>query len=164
MLNIYPLQCVWLVWESAQPLRTSFQHTHSLFLEGGTDVGRPEAGRSLRYQINLNGNFSDGVMKGSLRNTYGGGAKLIYDTRKLQITSDLQVEFTNTQDSPYGSFSTFRYILPVLNLSSGSRTATANSSRRFRRPTSPSMTTIPGPTSVRRSSVRRSIPSMKPNT
>lgn len=100
----------------AQPLRTSFQHTHSLFLEGGTDVGRPEAGRSLRYQINLNGNFSDGVMKGSLRNTYGGGAKLIYDTRKLQITSDLQVEFTNTQDSPYGSFSTYTQLLPLFRI------------------------------------------------
>ncbi len=100
----------------AQPLRTSFQHTHSLFLEGGTDVGRKEAGRTLRYQINLNGNFSDGVMIGSQRNTYGGGTKLIYDTRKLQITSDLQVSFTNTQDSPYGNFSTYTQLLPLFRI------------------------------------------------
>lgn len=100
----------------AQPLRTSFRHAHSLFLEGGTDVGGRQGGRTLRYQINLNGNFSDGVMIGSHRNTYGGGAKLIYDTRKLQITGDLHVEFTDTQDSPYGSFSTYTQLLPLFRV------------------------------------------------
>ena len=100
----------------AQPLRTAFMHNHSLFLEGGTDVGKEGTDRTLRYQINLNGNFSDGVMLGSLRNTYGGGAKLIYDTRKLQLTSDLQVGFTDTKDSPYGDFSTYTQLLPVFRI------------------------------------------------
>ncbi len=100
----------------AQPLRTSFRHSHSVFLEGGTDVGKKELNRSLRYQINLNGNFSDGVMLGSFRNTYGGGAKLIYDTRKLQISSDLQIGFTNTEDSPYGNFSTYTQLLPIFRI------------------------------------------------
>lgn len=100
----------------AQPLRTAFKHSHSLFLEGGTDVGREGANRTLRYQINLNGNFSDGVMIGSLRNNYGGGAKLIYDTRRLQLTSDLQVGFTDSKDSPYGDFSTYTQLLPVFRI------------------------------------------------
>ena len=100
----------------AQPLRTSFKHDHSLFLEGGTDVGKPGKDHTLRYQINLNGNFSDGVMIGSQRNTYGGGAKLIYDTRKLQLTSDLQVGFTDTKDSPYGNFSTYTQLLPIFRI------------------------------------------------
>lgn len=100
----------------AQPLRTAFKHSHSLVLEGGTDVGRQGKDRTLRYQINLNGNFSDGVMIGSLRNNYGGGAKLIYDTHKLQLTSDLQVGFTDTKDSPYGDFSTYTQLLPVFRI------------------------------------------------
>lgn len=100
----------------AQPLRTAFKHAHSLFLEGGTEVGQEGSNRTLRYQINLNGNFSDGVMIGSSRNTYGGGAKLIYDTRKLQLTSDLQVGFTDTKDSPYGSFSTYTQLLPLFRI------------------------------------------------
>lgn len=100
----------------AQPLRTAFKHSHSLVLEGGTDVGRQGKDRTLRYQINLNGNFSDGVMIGSLRNNYGGGAKLIYDTHKLQLTSDLQVGFTDTKDSPYGDFSAYTQLLPVFRI------------------------------------------------
>ena len=100
----------------AQPLRMAFKHSHSLVLEGGTDVGRQGKDRTLRYQINLNGNFSDGVMIGSLRNNYGGGAKLIYDTHKLQLTSDLQVGFTDTKDSPYGDFSTYTQLLPVFRI------------------------------------------------
>ena len=104
----------------AQPLRTSFQHNHSLLLEGGTDVGKEGTDRTLRYQIGLNGNFSDGVMIGSLRNTYGGGAKLIYDTRKLQLTSDLQVGFTDTKDSPYGNFSTYTQLLPIFRIKDSS--------------------------------------------
>ena len=50
------------------------------------------------------------------RNTYGGGAKLIYDTRKLQLTSDLQVGFTDTKDSPYGNFSTYTQLLPIFRI------------------------------------------------
>lgn len=100
----------------AQPLRTAFKHDHSLILEGGTDVGKEGTERTLRYQIGLKGNFSDGVMIGSQRNTYGGGAKLIYDTRKLQLTSNLQVGFTDTKDSPYGNFSTYTQLLPVFRI------------------------------------------------
>ena len=55
-------------------------------------------------------------MIGSQRNTYGGGAKLIYDTRKLQLTSDLQVGFTDTKDSPYGNFSTYTQLLPIFRI------------------------------------------------
>lgn len=104
----------------AQPLRTAFKHAHSLMLEGGTNVGKEGANRTLRYQISLNGNFSDGVMIGSLRNNYGGGAKLIYDTRKLQLTSDLQVGFTDTKNSPYGDFSTYTQLLPIFRIKDSS--------------------------------------------
>lgn len=79
-------------------------------------MAKPGKDHTLRYQINLNGNFSDGVMIGSQRNTYGGGAKLIYDTRKLQLTSDLQVGFTDTKDSPYGNFSTYTQLLPIFRI------------------------------------------------
>lgn len=104
----------------AQPLRTAFKHNHSLMLEGGTDVGKEGTDRTLRYQISLNGNFSDGVMIGSLRNNYGGGAKLIYDTHRLQLTSDLQVGFTDTKDSPYGNFATYTQLLPIFRIKDSS--------------------------------------------
>lgn len=100
----------------SQPLRTSVQHTHSVFLEGGTNVGKAEKEHTLRYQINLNGDFSDGVMIGSQRDTYGGGAKLIYDTRRLQLTSDLQVGFTDLENSPYGDFATYTKLLPIFRI------------------------------------------------
>lgn len=34
-------------------------------------------------------------------------------TPQLQLTSDLQVGFTDTKDSPYGSFSTYTQLLPL---------------------------------------------------
>lgn len=100
----------------SQPLRTSIQHQHSLFLEGGTDVGAPEKQRSVRYQVNFNASLQNGVMKGSDRNTYGGSAKLIYDTRKLQISNELQASFTDSHDSPYGDFSQYSSLLPIFRI------------------------------------------------
>ena len=100
----------------AQPLRTSFKARPFALPRRRNRRWQTGQDHTLRYQINLNGNFSDGVMIGSQRNTYGGGAKLIYDTRKLQLTSDLQVGFTDTKDSPYGNFSTYTQLLPIFRI------------------------------------------------
>lgn len=95
----------------SQPLQSAFQQSHSLFLDGGIDVGEKKT-NSLRYSVNLSANLQDGVMKGSDRNVYGGGTKLIFDTKKLQVTSDIQVSMTDYTNSPYGSFSTYTQLLP----------------------------------------------------
>ncbi len=100
----------------SQPLRTSINHTHSLFLEGGMNVGNPSQKRSLRYQANLNGNFANGVMKGSGRDNFGGGVKLLFDTKNLQVTSDLQINFMENDNSPYGSFATYTQLLPIYRI------------------------------------------------
>ena len=100
----------------SQPLQTSVNHTHSLFLEGGIDLGEPKQKHTLRYQANLNGNFANGVMKGSGRDNFGGGAKLLFDTQRLQITSDLNINFMENDNSPYGNFSTYTKLLPIYRI------------------------------------------------
>lgn len=100
----------------SQPLRTAFSHDHSIILEGGAKVGGSSKNRSVRYSVNLNAKLKDGVMKGSFRNSYGGGTKLIYDTRNLQFTSDIQVNFIKAEDSPYGNFGDYTRLLPIFRI------------------------------------------------
>ena len=47
------------------PLQNSFNHKHSIYLEGGTP--------NLRYGVDGSFNLSDGVMKGTERNRYSAG-------------------------------------------------------------------------------------------
>ncbi|MCC8174284.1 MAG: TonB-dependent receptor, partial [Odoribacter sp.] len=51
-------------------------------------------------------------MKGSERNSYGFGTKFIYDRKNLRVSNDLQVTMVNSENSPYGNFSTYTSILP----------------------------------------------------
>ncbi len=99
----------------SQPLQTAIQHTHTIMLEGGTRFGEKER-RNIRYQVNLTAAPSQGVMKGSDRNRYGAGLKLLYNDNRLQVTSDLQFALVDNTDSPYGSFSTYANLLPFYRM------------------------------------------------
>ena len=99
----------------SQPLQTSVQHSHSLMLEGGVRFGEKDR-RSMRYQVNLSAAPSNGVMKGSKRDRYGAGLKLLYNDLHVQITSDIQVALVKNTDSPYGSFSTYSNLLPIYRM------------------------------------------------
>lgn len=66
MINIAKgVDTYWL----SKPLKTAFNHKHSLYLNGGTDM--------LRFGVDVQFNNQDGVMKGSERNRYGVGFSLI---------------------------------------------------------------------------------------
>ena len=51
-------------------------------------------------------------MKGSGRTSYEAGTKLLYNSKKLYITNDLQFSMVNSDESPYGDFSSYTQALP----------------------------------------------------
>ncbi len=97
----------------SKPLRVGFQHKHSLIIDGSVnnDTKEKESG-SVRYSVNLAFGQNNGVMKGSDRTTYEAGTKLIYNSKKLYVTNDLQFGMVNSSESPYGSFSNYTQALP----------------------------------------------------
>ena len=95
----------------SKPLRVALLHKHSVFIDGAIGRGRSES-HNLRYQINLSAGSNQGVMKGSSRNQYGGGTKLLYSNNKLHITNNLQFALVTGNESPYGNFGTYTQTLP----------------------------------------------------
>ena len=83
----------------SKPLQTSFNHKHSLSVDGGSD--------NFRFGIQLSYNNEDGVMKESFRNRVGAGVYLDYRIGSFQLKN--MVTYTNTrpQESPYGAFSDY---------------------------------------------------------
>lgn len=88
----------------SKPLRTAFNHKHSLYMDGGSD--------KLRFGVELNYNGDNGVMKGSYRNTYGAGLYLDYRIGSLQVRDHVTYDVTLSQESPYGTFSDYTTQLP----------------------------------------------------
>lgn len=88
----------------SKPLRTAFNHKHSLYVDGGSE--------KLRFGIELNYNAEDGVMKGSYRNNYGAGMYLDYRIGSLQVRNHVTYDVTLSSESPYGTFSDYASQLP----------------------------------------------------
>lgn len=86
------------------PLRNSFTNGHSLRVSGGN--------QEFQYGVGLNYRRLAGVMLGSDRTTWGGTVDLAYRKRKLNITNQLYVNGTNSNESPYGSFKDYVNINP----------------------------------------------------
>ena len=83
----------WLVL----PLRNSFDHKHSVYVEGGT--------QNLRYGVDASYNGTKGVMKGSSRDRYSVGFSLDYRMKSLQVKNTVSFTHTKSTESPNGSFS-----------------------------------------------------------
>lgn len=90
-------------WMS-KPLRTVFNHKHSFYLDGGTD--------DLRWGVDLSYNKNDGVMKESFRDRMAGGLSLQYRIGAFQVRNAFSYTYTNSAESPYGSFSDYTAKLP----------------------------------------------------
>ena len=88
----------------SKPLRTVFNHKHSLFLEGGHE--------DLRFGLNMFYNNGDGVMKESFRDNIGADLSVDYRLNKIQIKNKLTYQQTKQKESPYGSFSAYTKKLP----------------------------------------------------
>ena len=91
-------------WMS-KPLRNVFNHTHSLNLQGGEE--------SIRYSLDLSYDSNKGVMKGSHRSRMGAGLTLDYRPKSwLQILNAITYNQTKSENSPYGTFSTYTALKP----------------------------------------------------
>lgn len=95
----------------SKPLQVGFQQKHSIFIDGSVNKLSKEKG-SIRYSINLGYGNTNGVMKGSNRSTYEAGTKFMYTSDKIFITNDMQFSMVTSDESPYGSFSSYTSALP----------------------------------------------------
>ena len=82
----------------SKPLRTVFNHKHSIYLDGGTD--------DLRWGVDLSYN------KESFRDRMAGGLSLSYRLGSFQLRNSFSYTYTKSADSPYGSFSDYTSKLP----------------------------------------------------
>ncbi|UNY98517.1 SusC/RagA family TonB-linked outer membrane protein [Zhouia spongiae] len=88
----------------SEPVQTAFTQKHAIYVDGGTD--------ELRFNAGLNYRNQEGVMKGSGRDTWGGNLDLTYRKGKLNIYNRLYVSGAEADESPYGSFSKFAQANP----------------------------------------------------
>lgn len=89
----------------SKPLRNAFVQNHSLNVEGGDDI--------IRYSVNANYDNIKGVMKGSDRERFGAGFRLIYRIKdKITINNYVTYDNVSEENSPYGSFSTYTRLNP----------------------------------------------------
>ncbi|MFV0482568.1 MAG: SusC/RagA family TonB-linked outer membrane protein [Bacteroidales bacterium] len=81
------------------PLQMGFSNGHNVYIDGGEDA--------FRYGVSLNFKDTKGVMSGSGRQNWGGNIRLIYRKNKLNVNNNLTISGYESDDSPYGSFSTY---------------------------------------------------------
>ena len=88
----------------SKPLRTAFHHKHSLYFDGGNE--------DLRWGAEFKYDKTNGVMKGSDRNTYGAGLILDYRVGKLQFLNRFDFDAMNSGEIPNQSFSDYSHLQP----------------------------------------------------
>ena len=88
----------------SKPLRTAFNHKHSLYVDGGTD--------NIRFGLDLSYNNEDGVMKESYRDRMGMGLYIDYRVGSFQVKNYISYGITKSEESPYGTFSDYTTKLP----------------------------------------------------
>lgn len=86
------------------PLRNSFTNGHSLRINGGS--------QEFQYGVALNYRTLNGVMLGSRKNTWGGTVDLSYRKNKLNVTNQVYINGTLSDESPYGSFADYVRLNP----------------------------------------------------
>lgn len=82
-----------------KPIQTGFSHRHSLSARGGEGA--------VIFDIGLNYKDTKGAMKGSGREDWGANLNLNYRAGKLNIANRAFVTGYKSNESPYGSFSTW---------------------------------------------------------
>lgn len=85
-------------WKT-KPVRNGIGYNNNLYIEGGNDA--------VTYGMTGTYNYTAGVMKGSDRKNVSGNTYLAYRTGKLLFRNDFTINYTTSNNSPYGSFSTY---------------------------------------------------------
>ena len=88
----------------SKPLRTAVQHRHSASVAGGTDV--------FRYSLDVNAAMQPGVMKGSSNQVLGANFNMTYMKEKFTMRANVSLNESDSQNSPYGSFSQYTRLNP----------------------------------------------------
>lgn len=87
----------------SEPLRTVFNHSHNLYIDGGDNA--------MRYGLGVGYNNSNGVMKGSDRNIISANVDLSYRRGKLLFGNKFSIDIQKTEREPV-SFSKFSQANP----------------------------------------------------
>ena len=74
----------------SEPIRTGFVQKHNLYAEGGEE--------RIRYGLGLSYGNTQGVMKGSDRQTISGKIDLVYRTGKFQFSNKFILDYMKTND------------------------------------------------------------------
>ena len=82
----------------SEPIHTGFTHKHNIYAEGGEE--------HVRYGVGLSYGKTEGVMKGSDRQTLSGNIDLIYRKNKFQFSNKFILDYVKTND-PAVSFSEY---------------------------------------------------------
>ncbi|WP_316822257.1 SusC/RagA family TonB-linked outer membrane protein [Pedobacter gandavensis] len=82
-----------------EPVRTGFSQRHSIYADGGDNA--------FRYGVGVTYKKHNGTMKGSGREDWAGNVDLSYRKGKLNISNQIYINGYESNESPYGSFSTF---------------------------------------------------------
>ena len=88
----------------SKPLRTAIQHRHSVSVAGGTEA--------FRYSLDVNAAMQPGVMKESQNQTKGVNFNMTYMKDKFTMRANVSVSESDSENSPYGSFSQYTRLNP----------------------------------------------------
>ena len=88
----------------SKPLRTGVGQNYNVRLEGGS--------RELRWSAGISYNNIAGAMKGSVRNTFSGTINLAYTVKNLRFQNQTMLDYNNSSESKYGSFSQYTELNP----------------------------------------------------
>ncbi|MBR5477844.1 MAG: carboxypeptidase-like regulatory domain-containing protein, partial [Bacteroidaceae bacterium] len=88
----------------SKPLRTAVQHRHSASVAGGTDV--------FRYSLDLNAAMQPGVMQESDNQNLGVNFNMTYMKERFTMRANVSLNESNSNNSPYGSFSQYTRLNP----------------------------------------------------
>ncbi|WP_316822400.1 SusC/RagA family TonB-linked outer membrane protein [Pedobacter gandavensis] len=91
----------------AEPLRNTLSQRHGLTMDGGTE--------RMTYGLDFTYNLNNGVMKGSDRTSYNGGVYLNYRGDKFLLSNRLSLQYTNANNSPWGSFAQYVAMNPYFS-------------------------------------------------
>lgn len=92
------------VYWLSKPLHTGVSHKHSVSVELG--------GNALRSIADFSYGKTNGVMKGSDRQNVSGDISLQYRYKKVLFKNIMSIQSVKSNDSPYGTFSTYARMNP----------------------------------------------------
>ena len=88
----------------SKPLHTPLNQKHNILLEGGS--------KEFIFGLDLKSARTNGAMKGSERNNNSLGFSVTYRKNKIQFRNYIEWNNLKSQESPYGTFSTYTLLNP----------------------------------------------------